>query len=275
MGLSPSLFASQLSFQLSTLSSLIISGHKDDIVGSKIEISPQMSRAHMLYDDKAINKVVKVKWKGIWQEEVVFRFAQKPGAIVEGRVKEKTRLVVSDESGSATALHHYNAVQIELEKGFKRTFDGCGGEIEPWKNSTKKINTGHLMSSYKTVDVETSALTSEEVKELVKVPELDVHLPGILKSSNTVVLFYCETSLKNLEVNSGDYVRTKTKGNGPYVEYLAKVDQGNILHTINTVQYNISWSFRPQLAGLWTTCVKISQPITGLLSNNPVTGLVK
>lgn len=186
-----------------------------------------MSRAHMLYDDKAINPVINIKWKGKWEEDIVFRFAQKPGILIEGTVIGKARIAVSVESGNTVNYHHYAVVQVEYKKGFKRTFDSSGEETEPRKTSTKKINTGHLMSSYKTVAVENSAVHQQEVMELTRVPELERFLPDRLKSPNCILLFYNESTLTNIEVNSEDYIRTKTKGNGPYVEYLAKVDQGN------------------------------------------------
>lgn len=187
-----------------------------------------MSRAHMLYDDKAIKSVINVKWKGKWQEESVFRFSQAPGAMIEGTVKGKARLAVIDSSGKDVVYHHYAVVQLEFKKGFKRIFDDSGDEIEPWKTSTKKINTGYLMSSYKTVAVETSAINSQEIVELARVAELDVFLPEHLKSAKSVVFFYNESTLRNLEANIDDCIRVKTKGNGPYVEYLAKVDLGYV-----------------------------------------------
>ncbi|XP_028404990.1 arpin-like isoform X2 [Dendronephthya gigantea] len=162
-----------------------------------------MSRAHMLYDDKAIDKVLNVKWQERWSEETIFRLKQGNGFIIEGKVKAN-----------------------------------C--EIEPWKSGTKKVNTGHLMSSYKTVDVETSAISLQELMVLLNVPELDGYLPKL--ETNTLQVFYKKGSLGNIEASVGERFRLKTKGDGPYIEYIARLDEGHVSSSEYEREGQKSWT---------------------------------
>ena len=178
----------------------------------------------MLYNDPAVSKIFNINWKGKWQEETIFRFKQGMGATIEGKVQEKSRISITDPiSGKKT--HHYTVVDLAFVRAYKRTFDDNGVEIEPWKSATKKVNTGYLMSSYKTVDIETSAISLRDLLELVKVSEFDGYLEK--PKANNVRVFCNENSLGNLEVNITENIRLKTKGNGPYVEYIARLDEGN------------------------------------------------
>ena len=181
----------------------------------------------MLYNDTTINKIINIKWKEKWQEEIVFRLKQGLGTTIEGKAKDRFRISVTDPT-FGKVFQHYSIIDLEFTRAYKRSFDANGLEIEPWKSATKKVNTGYLMSSYKTVDLETSAITLKDLLVLVNLPEFDGHLPKM--GSNTVRVFCSESSLENLEVNIGDCVRLKTKGNGPYVEYVARLDAGRVAH---------------------------------------------
>ena len=186
----------------------------------------KMSRAHMLYNDTALNKIFNIKWKEKWQEETVFRFKQGPGVIIEGKVKNKFRISITDPT-SGKISQHYTVINLEFTRAYKRSFDNSGVEIEPWKSATKKVNTGYLMSSYKTVDVETTAITLRDLLVLINMPEFDGHLSKL--ETNTVRVFCNESNLGNIEVNPEENVRLKTKGNGPYVEYIARLDEGGYI----------------------------------------------
>ncbi|CAB4033910.1 Arpin, partial [Paramuricea clavata] len=181
-----------------------------------------MSRARMLYNDTALNKIINIKWKGKWQEETVFRFKQGLGATIEGKVKDKFRISITDSTSGKT-IQHYTVMNLAFTRAYKRSFDNSGVEVEPWKAATKKVNTGYLMSSYKTVELETSAITLQDLLVHINVPEFDGHLPKL--EPDTVRVFCNENSLGNIEVNVGESVRLKTKGNGPYIEYVARLDE--------------------------------------------------
>ena len=180
----------------------------------------------MLYNDTAINKIINIKWKEKWQEEVVFRLKQDLGTTIEGKVKDKFRVSVSDPTTSGKIIQHYSVLDLEVTRAYKRQFDDNGQEIEPWKSATKKVNTGYLMSSYKTVDLETSAITLKDLLVVLNLPEFDGHLPKV--DPNVARVFCNESNLANLEVNVGDCIRVKTKGKGPYVEYVARLDAGGL-----------------------------------------------
>lgn len=202
----------------------------------------------MLYDDKAINKVLNVKWQEKWSEDSVFRMKQGNGFVVEGRVKAKFKVAIN-ESSSGKIVGRYSLLHLEFTRAYKRSFDNSGREIEPWKSATMKVNTGHLMSSYKTVDVETSAIGLQDLMVLLNISELDGHLPKL--ETNTVQVFYNEGSLGNIEVCVGEKFRLKTKGNGPYVEYISRLDEG-VYRIICKV---VSLLFAILVRSVWIYCL--------------------
>lgn len=177
----------------------------------------------MLYNDTAVNKVLNINWKENWQEEAIFRFKDGLGATVEGKILEKFRIVITDDT-SCKLSKHYTALNIEFTRAYKRSFDSSGEEIEPCKSTTKKVNTGYLMSSYKAVNVDTSSITLKDLLVLLNISQFDDVFPKL--AANTVRVFCKEGSLPNIEINVGEIVRLKTKGNGPYVEYIARIDEG-------------------------------------------------
>ncbi|XP_028404989.1 arpin-like isoform X1 [Dendronephthya gigantea] len=198
-----------------------------------------MSRAHMLYDDKAIDKVLNVKWQERWSEETIFRLKQGNGFIIEGKVKAKYKVAIN-ESTSGKIVGQYSLLHLEFIRAYKRSFDNSSCEIEPWKSGTKKVNTGHLMSSYKTVDVETSAISLQELMVLLNVPELDGYLPKL--ETNTLQVFYKKGSLGNIEASVGERFRLKTKGDGPYIEYIARLDEGHVSSSEYEREGQKSWT---------------------------------
>ena len=174
-----------------------------------------MSRARMLSNGAGIRKVINIKWKEKWQEEVVFRLKQDLGTTIEGKVKDKFRVTVSDPTSSGKVIQHYSVLDLADTLAYKRQFDDNDQEIEPWKSATKKVNTCYLMSCYKTVDLKTSAITLKDLLVLLNLPEFDGHLPKV--DPNVARVFCNESNLANLDVIGGDCIRVKTKGKGPYV----------------------------------------------------------
>ena len=177
----------------------------------------------MLYNDTAINKILNITWKEKWLEESVFRLKQGQGITIEGKVNDKSRISITDSTFGKVS-QHYTVINLEFSRAYKRSFDNFGVEIEPWKSATKKVNTGHLMSSYKTVELETSAISLQDLLALFHLPEFDGHLSKLQPKS--IRVFYNDSSLGKIELNCGESVRLKTKGNGPYVEYIARLDEG-------------------------------------------------
>lgn len=180
----------------------------------------------MIYNDTTINKVFNIKWREHFHEDAVLRFQRGRGVTIEGVVKNKCRVAITDLTSGKT-IQNYAVISIEFMRAYKRSFDGNGVEVEPWKSATKKVNTGHLLSSYKTVEIETSGISFQDLSTLINVPEFNCHLPKL--EPRIVRLFCNESRLGNIEVNVGENFRMKTKGNGPYVEYIARLDKGQHL----------------------------------------------
>lgn len=110
----------------------------------------------------------------------------------------------------------------------RRKFDLKGNEIEPNFSATRKVNTGFLMSSYK-VDAkgDTDRLTPEALKELVNKPEL-LALTESLTPEQTVAFWMPESELEAMELELGAGVRLKTRGDGPFLDSLAKLEAGTV-----------------------------------------------
>ena len=177
----------------------------------------------MLYNDTAVKNVLNMTWKEKWEEEKVFQQEKGPGITIDGKVKDTLRISITEPTSSKIS-HQYAVINLEVSKAYKRSFDDFGVEIEPWKPATKKVNTGYLMLSYKTVQLETSLSTLQDLLVLVYLPEFDGHLPKL--QPNTIQVFCNNNSLGKIELSSGEIVRLKTKGDGPYVEYIARIDEG-------------------------------------------------
>lgn len=110
----------------------------------------------------------------------------------------------------------------------RRKFDPKGNEIEPNFSATRKVNTGFLMSSYKVeAKGDTDRLTPEALKGLVNKPELLALTEG-LTPEHTVAFWMPESEMEALDLELGTGVRLKTRGDGPFVDSLAKLGAGTV-----------------------------------------------
>ncbi|KAK3730345.1 hypothetical protein QZH41_014835 [Actinostola sp. cb2023] len=190
-----------------------------------------MSRAHMLYDNKPLESVsvTAVQWEMPWNCEQVFRYgsdAHRDGILVEGTVQNMSRFYIRDKT-SAAQKWRYVVLHVTITKATKRKFDSSGKEIEPNFGETKKVSTGYLMSSYKTCMVgEADKLTPTEVNTSISVKELQ-NLTESKASAfkNCASFWWDETELEAVELHAGNHVRLRTKGRGPYIDSLSKLDQ--------------------------------------------------
>ena len=82
----------------------------------------------MLYNDTTINKIINIKWKEKWQEEIVFRLKQGLGTTIEGKVSDRFRISVTDPT-SGKVFQHYSIIDLEFTRAYKRSFDANGLEI--------------------------------------------------------------------------------------------------------------------------------------------------
>lgn len=148
-----------------------------------------------------------------------------PGALVEGKLLDVSRHAISDASSQKARFY---VLYIKPSRIHQRKFDASGKEVEPNFSDTKKVNTGFLMSSYKVeAKGESDCLSEEQLSVMVNKAELmkitDKHRP-----SGTWAFWYPESDMDKTELETGQDVRLKTKGNSPFIFSLAKVDQGTV-----------------------------------------------
>lgn len=147
------------------------------------------------------------------------------GVLLEGKLLDVSRHAISDDNGQKV---RYYVLYIKPSRIHQRKFDGSGKEIEPNFSDTKKVTTGYLMSSYKTEATGTSDRLSEErLSAMVNKPEL-VKMTDRHRPSGTWAFWYPESEMDKTELETGQEVRLKTRGNGPFIFSLAKVDSGTV-----------------------------------------------
>uniref|UniRef100_A0A4X1U1Q4 Arpin n=2 Tax=Sus scrofa TaxID=9823 RepID=A0A4X1U1Q4_PIG len=122
----------------------------------------------------------------------------------------------------------YYVLYIRPSRIHRRKFDPKGNEIEPNFSATRKVNTGFLMSSYKVeAKGDTDSLSPEALKGLVNKPEL-LALTESLTPDQTVAFWMPESEMEAMELEIGAGVRLKTRGDGPFLESLAKLEAGTV-----------------------------------------------
>ncbi|XP_061077154.1 arpin [Conger conger] len=147
------------------------------------------------------------------------------GVILEGTLVDVSRHVITDASNQKD---RYYVLYIKPSRVHRRKFDSKGNEVEPNFSETRKVNTGYLMSSFKVeAKGETDRLSEVDLKEAVNKAELvkvtEKHTPG-----ETVAFWLPEAEMQKTELEPGQEVRLKTKGDGPFIFSLAKVDGGTV-----------------------------------------------
>ncbi|KAJ8252134.1 hypothetical protein COCON_G00214460 [Conger conger] len=147
------------------------------------------------------------------------------GVILEGTLVDVSRHVITDASNQKD---RYYVLYIKPSRVHRRKFDSKGNEVEPNFSETRKVNTGYLMSSFKVeAKGETDRLSEADLKEAVNKAELvkvtEKHTPG-----ETVAFWLPEAEMQKTELEPGQEVRLKTKGDGPFIFSLAKVDGGTV-----------------------------------------------
>ncbi|XP_036133971.1 arpin isoform X2 [Molossus molossus] len=177
-----------------------------------------------IYQDSALrNKAVRSeRLPGAWEPAAHQRGN---GVLLEGELIDVSRHSISDVHGRK---ERYYVLYIRPSRIHRRKFDPKGNEIEPNFSDTRKVNTGFLMSSYK-VDAkgETDRLTPEALKELVNKPEL-LALTENLTPEQTVAFWMPESEMEAVELELGAGVRLKTRGDGPFLDSLAKLEAGTV-----------------------------------------------
>ncbi|XP_060892277.1 arpin [Labrus mixtus] len=147
------------------------------------------------------------------------------GVLLEGKLIDISRHSISDDRNQKV---RYFVLYIKPSRIHQRKFDASGNEIEPNFSDTKKVNTGFLMSSYKVEEKgESDRLSEEQLSAIVNKAEL-VKITDKYRPSGTVAFWYPESEMDKTELETGQDVRLKTRGNGPFIFSLSKVDGGTV-----------------------------------------------
>ncbi|XP_006885281.1 PREDICTED: arpin-like [Elephantulus edwardii] len=147
------------------------------------------------------------------------------GVLLEGELVDVSRHSILDAHGRK---ERYYVLYVQPSRIHHRTFDPKGNEIEPNFSNTKKVNTGFLMSSYKVeAKGDTDRLTVEELKGLVNKPEL-LALTENLTPDQAVAFWMPEAEMEAMELELGCGIRLKTRGDGPFLDSLAKLEAGTV-----------------------------------------------
>ncbi|XP_062860674.1 arpin [Trichomycterus rosablanca] len=177
-----------------------------------------------IYDNRALqNKAVhNEKLSFTWNPSL---YQRGDGVIVEGTFVDVSRHAITDINNKK---ERYNVLYIKPSRIHCRKYDSKGNEIEPNFSETRKVNTGYLMSSYKMeAKGESDLLSEEQLKCIVNKKDLleitQKHCPN-----QTFAFWILETEMEKTELETGQDIRLKTKGDGPFIFSFAKLDAGTV-----------------------------------------------
>ncbi|XP_062945287.1 arpin isoform X2 [Cynocephalus volans] len=177
-----------------------------------------------IYHDSALrNKAVQsVRLPGSWDPAA---HQGGNGILLEGELVDVSRHSILDAHGRK---ERYYVLYIQPSRIHCRKFDPKGNEVEPNFSTTRKVNTGFLMSSYKLeAKGDSDTLTPEALKGLVNKPEL-LALTDSLTPKHTVAFWMPEAEMEAMELKLGTGVRLKTRGDGPFLDSIAKLEAGTV-----------------------------------------------
>ncbi|XP_056271958.1 arpin [Pseudoliparis swirei] len=147
------------------------------------------------------------------------------GVILEGKLLDVSRHAITDDGNQKVRFY---VLYVKPGRVHQRKFDPSGKEIEPNFSDTKKVNTGFLMSSYKLeAKGESDRLSEEQLSLAVNKAEL-LEITDRYRPAGTWAFWYPEAQMAQTELEAGQDVRLKTRGNGPFICSLAKVDGGSV-----------------------------------------------
>ncbi|XP_061426929.1 arpin [Lethenteron reissneri] len=177
-----------------------------------------------IYDNKKLEArpVHSETWPGPWEPSA---FEQGSGVLLEGTLGEISRHVMLDSAG---AKHRYSVLHVRPERAHRRRWDAGGRELEPNFGETRLVSTGHLFSSYKCeAKGETDRLSESELRRAVAQAKLD-SVVGRHGPQGTLPFWVAEDDMDKTELELGDRIRIKTRGDSPFVFSLARVDAGTV-----------------------------------------------
>uniref|UniRef100_UPI00358FD352 arpin isoform X1 n=2 Tax=Myxine glutinosa TaxID=7769 RepID=UPI00358FD352 len=172
-----------------------------------------------IYEDCALpsRPVNSKRWMGRWDPQ---QWQGGCGMLLEGLLVDISRYTIADND----TKHRYSVLHIRPTQIHRRKYDANGHEIEPNFSETHKVATGYLGSSYKIMNKgQTDLLSSEELKEIIRKPELEkfTERQGM---TDTLPFWIPESELENIELELGEKLRLKTKGNSPFLYSIVHLD---------------------------------------------------
>ncbi|KAJ0044129.1 hypothetical protein NL108_010682, partial [Boleophthalmus pectinirostris] len=136
------------------------------------------------------------------------------GVLLEGKLLDVSRHTITDIHNHKTRFY---VLYVQPSRIHQRKFDAKGLEIEPNFSDTKKVNTGYLMSSYKVeAKGQTDRLSEVDLSALVNKNEL-IKITDKHKPSGSWAFWYPESEMEKNELETGQEIRLKTKGNSPFI----------------------------------------------------------
>jgi len=195
-----------------------------------------------IYDNKPLSAlpVDSVSWKEKWSQE---RYQNGLGVLIECCLKSRSRHLIADTEGTKT---RYVALHLSVRRAHKRRFDSKGVEIEPNFGETEKVRTGYLNSSYKTVAKgQDDAISQCELERLIQPPEL-LKVTERHRQPGCITLWISEVDLQGTEMEINNTVRIRTKGDGPFVESITRLDAETTATTV------CNYSGGEQVGSTWT-----------------------
>ncbi|XP_064622800.1 arpin-like [Lineus longissimus] len=176
-----------------------------------------------IYENKPLQSVPieTHQWKTLWKPATL---QSGNGILIEGSIQGRSRHVIADSAGSKL---RYLVLHIKLLRCHKRKFDKLGKEIEPNFSETKKVNIGHLNSSYKVeAKGETDRISNEEATAKLTLPDLK-SITAKHSVSGCLPLWIEEATMEKMDLDVGDEVRLKTKGDSPFIFSISKIEGGS------------------------------------------------
>ncbi|XP_044047933.1 arpin [Siniperca chuatsi] len=147
------------------------------------------------------------------------------GILLEGKLLDVSRHAISDDNNQKVRFY---VLYIKPSRIHQRKFDASGKEIEPNFSDTKKVNTGFLMSSYNVeAKGQSDRLSEEQLSVMVNKAEL-VKITDKHRPIGTWAFWYSESEMHQTELETGQDLRLKTRGNSPFIFSLAKVDGSTV-----------------------------------------------
>ncbi|KAL4238960.1 AP-3 complex subunit sigma-2 [Mactra antiquata] len=173
-----------------------------------------------IYDNQPLRNLplVNIEIGDTWKQS---KFCCGAGVLFEGCIQTRSHFMICDKDKHKS---QYFILFIKITKAHQRKYDDSGNEIEPNFSETKKVSTGFLNSSYNVeARGQTDRLDIQQAKDIINKPELTCYTSKYGTPELAAIWLHHE-QLGGLEFESGDNIRVKTNGDGPFIFSISKID---------------------------------------------------